>query len=285
MDSILEIIGERLPALTKKQRCIAEYMRDHPLEMCFTTLKELSAEVGVSEITVLNLCPELGCGSFNELKNQFRIVTKRPGPDVLSRQLGYGVPQIPEGMTASGDDVLESVIASENANIRSLFEGMDLAGIRAAAEMICRAKRVVLGGRGVSLQLIDYLLTRLIINEIPCVRVNTELYDDMNNAFVLLDPGTLLIAVSFPDYYYLTGRLVTYARERQVPILGITDSRESDIVPLCTEVLCAPSKSRLFMNSLTAPVILSNILTSAVTALKNRREDKGTELPEGGNGF
>ena len=40
--------------MTKKQKQIAEYMMSHVDKMSFITLKELSAETQVTEMTILN---------------------------------------------------------------------------------------------------------------------------------------------------------------------------------------------------------------------------------------
>ena len=47
-------------------------MLQNPDKMCFTTLKELSRDVGVSEMTILNLCIVLGYSNYNEIKYEFR---------------------------------------------------------------------------------------------------------------------------------------------------------------------------------------------------------------------
>ena len=48
--NIIEIIEQKYENLTRKQKQIADYMRNHAAEMCFMTLKELSERVEVSEM-------------------------------------------------------------------------------------------------------------------------------------------------------------------------------------------------------------------------------------------
>ena len=54
--NIIESIEQKYDGLTRKQKLIADYMRSHAEDMCFLTLKELSAATDVSEMTVLKLC-------------------------------------------------------------------------------------------------------------------------------------------------------------------------------------------------------------------------------------
>ena len=49
---IIENIKKRSTELTRKQYMVAMYMIDHPDEMAYITLKELSQNIGVTEITI-----------------------------------------------------------------------------------------------------------------------------------------------------------------------------------------------------------------------------------------
>ena len=47
---IIENIKKRSTELTRKQYMVAKYMIDHPDEMAYITLKELSQNIGVTEM-------------------------------------------------------------------------------------------------------------------------------------------------------------------------------------------------------------------------------------------
>ena len=53
--NIIERLKEKYPEMTKKQKQIAEYMMSHVDKMSFITLKELSAETQVTEMTISEL--------------------------------------------------------------------------------------------------------------------------------------------------------------------------------------------------------------------------------------
>ena len=69
---IIENIKKRSTELTRKQYMVAMYMIDHPDEMAYITLKELSQNIGVTEITILNTCASLGYEGFTQIKYEFR---------------------------------------------------------------------------------------------------------------------------------------------------------------------------------------------------------------------
>ena len=74
---ILKRIEDTYPKMTRKQKKIADYMVSHAENMAFITLRELSREVEITEITILNMCKALGYESFNEVKYEFRKYINR----------------------------------------------------------------------------------------------------------------------------------------------------------------------------------------------------------------
>ncbi len=71
MDIIMRI-EEHYPSMTKKQKQIADYIKENIDTMAFITLREMSKELGVTEITILNTCKALEYNSFNEMKYEVR---------------------------------------------------------------------------------------------------------------------------------------------------------------------------------------------------------------------
>ena len=84
---IIENIKKRSTELTRKQYMVAKYMIDHPDEMAYITLKELSRDIGVTEITILNTCASLGYEGFTQIKYEFRkdiIQRKFPNMNMIT---------------------------------------------------------------------------------------------------------------------------------------------------------------------------------------------------------
>jgi len=70
--NIVETIRQKYPAMTRKQKSIADFMLADPDSMAFMTLKELSEKTNVSETTILHTCTALELSNYNELKYEFR---------------------------------------------------------------------------------------------------------------------------------------------------------------------------------------------------------------------
>ena len=56
---ILKRIEDTYPKMTRKQKQIADYMVSHAENMAFITLRDLSHEVEITEITILNFANTL----------------------------------------------------------------------------------------------------------------------------------------------------------------------------------------------------------------------------------
>jgi len=271
LKGVVDIIQEKYSTLTKKQKDIADYMTSHTDDMCFTTLKNLSAEVGVSEMTILNLCTALGYPNFNEVKYEFRKYAAARRKESVSRDDTYVLPYIPKSELEDQSGLFRQMCQEELDGVSTFFSGLNIDEYFKAARMICRAKKVIICGRGVSIQLANYMLTRLTMTGVSCMTVDTESGDAVQSALYFIDGETLVIPVSFPDYYFMTVKLAQFARSKGASLLGITDSTRSEVAGICDMCIYCPTGTRLFLNSLTAPVIAVNFLTTAVNVEKSRR--------------
>ena len=72
---ILEHLQKLYPALTKKQKTIADYLIANPEEISYITLAQLSHQTGTSELTLLRFCQKLGYSNFLDLKEQFDFLS------------------------------------------------------------------------------------------------------------------------------------------------------------------------------------------------------------------
>lgn len=271
MYSIVDVINGKYQSLTKKQKDIADFMLNNPDDMCFATLKQLSVEINVSEMTILNLCTALGYANFNEVKYEFRKYASAKRKELVSRDDTYVLPYIPKGELEDRTGLFRQMCQEELDMINGFFGSLSIDDYYKASRMICAAKRVVVCGRGVSMQLADYMLTRLTINGVPCMSVNTESGDSVQAALYFIDKDTLLIPISFPDYYFMTVKLAQFAKTKGAALLGITDSTRSEVSAICDICFYCPTGTRLFLNSMTAPMMAVNFLTMAVSVEKSRK--------------
>lgn len=270
--NVIENIRRQYPKMTKKQKEISDFMLADPERMSFITLKQLSVSLHVSEMTVLNTCACLGYAGFNDMKSDFRqyLLSRRHkqpenGASLVHPPLSLAGLHSPEGL-------LVQICQEELAMISAFCSQFYPDPYLHAARLILEKQRIVLCGRGISAQLMEYMATRLATFGILAVCVNTELSDTVHAIRPLVGEDTLVIAFSFPEYHSMTTTLVQYAAQKGAAVLGITDTLRADICPCCTQTLLCPTNTRLFLNTLSAAMLLINLLASAVHIEKSGRE-------------
>ena len=84
----------------------------------------------------------------------------------------------------------------------------------------------------------------------------------------------MVVAISFPDYYFMTDKIAEYAKKNHAEVLAITNSEEANIKMYSDHVLLVPSYSRVFMNTLTTPMAMINILASALEIVKKNKTNE-----------
>ena len=278
---VTEQLQEKQPFLTRKQREVVDYMLEDPERMSYVTLKEMSRETGVTEMTILKTCSLLGFSSFSALKYEFRKFAAQQ-MELLRHQVNESpMPPAPAYELDNPERLLRE-ICNEEAQLTSLFfQRVDLRRISKAVDLLLDADKLVLCGRGVSYNICDYLAMRLATLGQGVATINSELDDSIHSALPLLTERSLLVAASFPDYYRMTTKVAEYAHQKGVRVLGLTDSERSPIAPFCTMTLTAPTQTRMLLNTISTPMVLVNLLTTALhIRLSEREVDFGENIED-----
>ncbi len=273
-------IKEKYPSMTRKQRSIADFMLEHPEEMSFITLKDLSEETDVSEMTILNTCNVLGYKNFNELKYEFRKYLSILCKVNVQTEGRYASPGVPDRELEDMHNLLLQVCQEEFDMIKNFFSSINLEEIFKAAQMILSAKTVVICGFGVSRNIADYFSMRLALMGIPSVIVNTESNDSIHSSLPMFDENTLVIPIVFPDYYVMTVKVAEYAKHKKAPILTLTDSMKSPVAEISDLTLLSQTTTRLFLNTITLPMMMVNFITTAVNIEKSTNPSKKPSAPD-----
>ncbi len=270
--NVVEAIRQKYPGMTKKQKALADYMLAQPDSMSFMTLKALAAQAQVSEMTILHYCAALGYENYNQLKYAFRQYQSERAKIAVHGDGQYNAADLPADQLADKRSMLAQICQEEFDLMKQLFAGLDLDALFQAAGMALDCRLALLCARGVSLQIADFLSSRLTTLGLPSLVVNAELNDDVQAALPLLNPSALLIAVSLPDYYFMTSKLCEYARLQGAPVLTFTDSTfQSPAASHSSLTLAAPCASRLFLSSPAPMMLLANLFSAALEMEKSDR--------------
>lgn len=266
---VIANIKEHYASATKTQKRILDFMLSHSESMCFITLKELSSETEISEPTILSTCTALGYENFNELKYEFRKYISMLCKVRVQTENLYASPGVPSRELSDKHNLLLQVCQEEFDMTKQFFSSLDIDSMFEAARMILGVESVIICGFGVSRQIADFFSMRLALLGVPSVVVNTESQDSVQSALPFLSGKTLVIAISYPDYYFMTTKVVEYAQHKQVPVIVLTDSPKSPIAQYSTLTLTCQTTTRLFLNTIALPMMLVNFITTAINIEKS----------------
>lgn len=138
--TLLQLIADRSPSLSKSERRVADYVVEHREEVTHSTLAALAAAIGVSEPTVIRFCASMGFSGFQN----FRLE--------MARFLALGVPATHSAIEQS--DSLETMVTKvfdhTIASLDHTRRSFDAQAIATAVELIRAAKRLHFYGFGAS---------------------------------------------------------------------------------------------------------------------------------------
>lgn len=257
-------IEKRYPFMTKKQKQVADYMKENVETMTFITLRDMSRELKVTEITILNTCKVLGYGSFNEVKYEIRKyinINRRIG---LYEQNEYFHTDVPAYELNDKERLLADICMEERGLFDEFAKNFDSRYLMNVAKLFLKYRKIILCGRGMSYIVCQWLSSNLAVVQIPSMIMNTELNENIYAALPAIDRNTLLVAVTFPDYYFMTEQIAKYAKKKGAKVLGITDHEEAEIVKYTDELLTVCTTTRMFLNTASMPMALVNLLVSAI---------------------
>ena len=263
MDIIMQIEKHYL-SMTKKQRQVADYIKENIDTMSCITLKEMSKELGITEITILNACKVLGYNSFNEVKYEVRKYINVNRRMALYRQNDFFNISLPEYELSDKERLLTEICMEERGLMDEYARNFDSRHIMEAARLFLEYSKIILCGRGMSHILCQWLASDLAGVQIPSMITNPELNESVFATLPAIKADTLLVAVSFPDYYFMTEQIARYAKKKGARVLSITDSPEAEVAQYADMLLTVRSTTRMFMNTASAPMALINLLVSAI---------------------
>lgn len=254
-DLLLEI-QTKYHTFSKGQRYIANYILEHYDKAAFMTASKLGEIAGVSESTVVRFASELGYDGYPQLQKALQEMirnklTSVQRIEVTNNRLG-------------GGDVLEKVFNADIEKIKKTLSEISREDFEGAVDSIVEAKKIyILGVRSAS-SLAGFLgfYFNLIFDNVKLV--HTTSVSEMFEQILRVQPGDVVLGISFPRYSSRTVKAMKFASDRGATVISITDSKLSPLYQFSKFNLLAISDMASFVDSLVAPLSLINALIVAV---------------------
>ena len=268
---LISLIKHEMPGFSKGQRRIAAYILEHYDEAAFMTAYRLGETVGVSESTVVRFATELGFPGYPQLQKAVQKLIRSKLTSVQRVEVSRSRMQ--------DDEVLESVMSYDMANIRQTLEEMPRDVFDEAVKALVGARHVYVFGAGSCRALAQFAAFYLKLL-LPDVRlINTSNVTEVLEELYAIGEEDALLVVSFPRYSSRSVKAAHFAHSRHAKVIAVTDSILSPVAELSTSLLLAHSDMPTVVDSLAAPLSVINALLVAISLKRaDENRERLTEL-------
>lgn len=255
-NDVLHRIRTQMATFSKGQRQIADYILENYDKAAFLTASRLGQMTRLSESTVVRFAAELGYDSYHEMQRALQELIRGRLTSVQRIQASHE--------RINGADTVGEVMQRDMDTIHAAIENVDRAEFNRAVDMLLQARRIYILGVRSSSFLAGYLnfYLHLICKNVTLVQsfAAGEIYEQM----VHIEPGDVLIGISFPRYSITAVNAVHFARDRGADVIAITDSTLSPLYAASSAALMVRSDMISFVDSMAAPLSLLNALIAEV---------------------
>ncbi len=253
--NLLSLINDRMPAFSKGQKRIANYITEHYDKAAFMTASKLGSTVGVSESTVVRFATELGYDGYPKMQKAMQEMIR----DKLTSVQRIEVTKSRFG----NEDVLSAVLNQDIDKIRRTIEETSREDFSRAVKAIAQAKTIYIFAVRSSAALASFLgyYYSLIFEDVKVVSNygETEIYEKLFR----ISENDVIIGISFPRYSNAAIKAMNFASRRGATVIAITDSMASPLCEHADSVLIAKSDMASVVDSLVAPLSMINALIVA----------------------
>lgn len=228
------------------------------------TAKQLGDHLGISSATVVRFAHKIGFTGYPELRREVQKLFREENEPMKKLKESFNGP-------LETKEAFEMICALDQENI-SLMLSSDLGEeLGRAMEIILNADTLLLFGGRSTYSLVHYagFLLRQLDKKFGFFN---SCADDAYERMEDLSPKDAVFVISFHRYYQRTIELAFFAHEKGSPVISLTDSIQSPLVPISTVSLMVPNKAPFY--SYVAPMTVLNgiIATYAKKAQLSSKE-------------
>lgn len=226
-DAFHQKLRARYATLPTRLRQIADTILEKPDDIALGTVSSLAADAQVQPSTVIRFARTFGLNGFSEMQAIFR-------ERIRSRSTSYGerlhALHGEDGGPATSVAVLDGFYHAAIASLDALHHHLDRKKLEKAITRLVGAQRIYILGLRRSMPVtryLSYLLTKMeILHQVIGLESGME-----EEAMLSAGPRDAAIVISFAAYAPRTVELFKELERRCVPIVAVTDSPASPVIP------------------------------------------------------
>ena len=261
----VDAFRERLLALNgqlprRLQQC-ADHVARHLDSIALSTVAQVAQGAGVPPSAVMRFCQIMGFTGFTEMQRLFRSALSRAAPDYATR-----LANLKAGGAGQPAALVAEFVEAGRQSMEALARDLNETALDQAVTTLALARTIHLAGFRRSFPVASYLAYVFDKLGVPAV-----LHDGVAGLGhrSILQPGDALLAITFAPYSEETLALAAHARDRDLPVVVLTDPAASPLAGLADTILTVTEIDFGAFRSLSAVIALALSLAVAVAA---RRE-------------
>ena len=244
----------RLDGLSPKLRIAAEFVMAHPDEVATRTLRQVAKAANLTPPTLSRLARALDCETYEDLREICRGELKRRNR-VLADKAQALLQLSSEDGPADKSGVFYVQARSAMENVQELMESVELDKLRAAADALARARRVVLFGTSSGLALVNYFrcMAGMAFDNWRVAGADGAFWA---TEMARLGPEDVVFVVSSRPYGAHPVRAAEVARDAGAAVIAVTDNLQSPYAGIASNCFIVETESPQFFPSHVAPLVL-----------------------------
>jgi len=262
MSNIYHNISVKMSEMSKSHLRIATYMLENQTTAPFLTVDKLAKMSGVSNATVVRFAVSLGYSGYAEMQQYMQNSVQQQL--TTTQRL-----RISEEVYSQESSGVKEFFKDDLSNIQSTMETLDEEAFHQAVASLLQARKVyVIANRSAaSLGVFLKYYLGIILNNVEMLQT----IEDSSEKLYDITDEDVVIGISFSRYTNSTIQMFSYAKEKNVTTIAITDHLLSPLVQSADISLIAASNVPSFIDSFVAPLSLINALITFVG--KEKQDD------------
>lgn len=250
-------ISEKIMAMSasfsKKQKVLGKFVMDNIYDVALMNAPQIAREAGVSEATLTRFVYTMGFNSFSEFLLELRKET-------INNKGGHFRQ---EPYSGSDDFIYQRVFDVEIDLMNETLKNIDPASFETSVNLLSECDHLLLIGGP-----IHHYISLYASNFMCAFRDNIHVIQQADMSFVSLlnsiSSKSAALVFSYPRYSSEVQKMTEILSKKKVPIIGVTDSKLSPIVPLSRTYLITPQKYIILADASASAMALVHALMVAM---------------------
>lgn len=262
---IKDKIKGKYNSLPRNHKKVADYFVDNFDRIPFLNVQDIAKSTGTSVASVVRFAQRVGFEGFSEVRDAIAETFQ----DQINNKVIF---PLFDKHTAD-EDLLTEVANVDIANINATLNIIERKTFNDVINRILKADRVFTAGLGIS-----YLLAEILAYQLTQVGIDSSVLKHTHTVFheqvLFMNKRDLLIVFSFPPYSKETVEVSSFAKERGIGVIAVTNKHASPVTFYTKANLIVKSENMLFTNSFAAISVLINAIATACALKKKNRAQK-----------